>query len=135
MPKTKRAPAQIVQCPHCNHSGSTRGLFAHIRLAHPGISTKPPISKLQHPYSLGNISPTQHPYLGKRPKGFIKSKRHRNDTSDNDFETLLWLGLGAVIVAWLNSNATSINKILPSEVKKPKPDLDHDGVDLKTRYI
>jgi hypothetical protein len=51
---SKRAPAQIVKCPHCDHTGSARGLFTHIRLAHPGISNRPPISKNEHPYAIGN---------------------------------------------------------------------------------
>lgn len=50
---SKRAPAQIVKCPHCNHTGSARGLFTHIRLAHPGIASKPPISRNEHPYAVG----------------------------------------------------------------------------------
>jgi hypothetical protein len=50
----KRTPAQIVKCPYCDHTGSARGLFTHIRLAHPGISNKPPISKNEHPYAIGN---------------------------------------------------------------------------------
>lgn len=50
---SKRAPAQIVKCPHCDHTGSARGLFTHIRLAHPGIASKPPISRNEHPYAIG----------------------------------------------------------------------------------
>jgi len=50
---SKRAPAQIVKCPYCDHTGSARGLFTHIRLAHPGIASKPPISRNEHPYALG----------------------------------------------------------------------------------
>ena len=53
--KQVRAPAKIVSCPYCNHKGSTRGLFTHVRLAHPGITSKPPISEKHHPYSLGSI--------------------------------------------------------------------------------
>lgn len=57
MPKTERSPAPIVKCPHCNHQGSSRGLFTHIRLAHPNIESKPPKSVKMHPYAVnqGNI--------------------------------------------------------------------------------
>lgn len=51
---SKRAPAQTVKCPHCDHTGSARGLFTHIRLAHPGIASKPPISRNEHPYAIGS---------------------------------------------------------------------------------
>lgn len=39
--KTALYPAPIVKCPHCKWQGSARGLFTHVRLAHPGISEKP----------------------------------------------------------------------------------------------
>ena len=32
-------PAQKVQCPHCAWQGSARGLFTHVRLAHPEVDT------------------------------------------------------------------------------------------------
>ena len=33
---TERAPAKVTKCPHCNWTGSARGLFSHVRLAHGG---------------------------------------------------------------------------------------------------
>jgi len=48
-----RKAAPIVKCPHCTKwIGSARGLFTHVRMAHPGINTKPPISKNEHPYDI-----------------------------------------------------------------------------------
>lgn len=50
-----RKPAPIVKCPHCkNWVGSARGLFTHVRMAHPAINTKPPISKNKHPLDVQN---------------------------------------------------------------------------------
>jgi hypothetical protein len=68
---SKRAPAQIVKCPHCDHTGSARGLFTHIRLAHPGISNRPPISKNEHPYAIGNRVATA--LDKKKPKTKVQS--------------------------------------------------------------
>ena len=33
---TERAPAKVAKCPHCNWTGSARGLFSHVRLTHGG---------------------------------------------------------------------------------------------------
>jgi hypothetical protein len=32
---SEREPARVVKCPYCDHKGSARGLFSHIRLSHP----------------------------------------------------------------------------------------------------
>lgn len=58
MPRTKEAkPAAIVKCPFCEHTGSARGLYSHVRLMHPGkeksISTR---SKLVNPHAIGNTN-------------------------------------------------------------------------------
>lgn len=76
MPKLERASAPIVKCPHCNHTGSSRGLFTHIRLAHPGIETKPPKSVKTHPYainnaSIGNIESKPVKRKKKQSKGYV----------------------------------------------------------------
>jgi hypothetical protein len=36
----ERAPAKRVKCPYCEHKGSARGLFSHIRLMHPKLLEK-----------------------------------------------------------------------------------------------
>lgn len=45
-----RKPAPIVKCQHCKWVGSARGLFTHVRMAHPNITEKPPTIKREHPY-------------------------------------------------------------------------------------
>jgi hypothetical protein len=77
MPKIERASAQIVKCPHCSHTGSSRGLFTHIRLAHPGIESKPPKSVKTHPYainntsSIGSVETKSIKRKKKQPKGYV----------------------------------------------------------------
>jgi hypothetical protein len=49
---SEREPARIVKCPYCEHKGSARGLFSHIRLSHPkqvDISRKLVSEKRSHP--------------------------------------------------------------------------------------
>lgn len=63
-PTTRKASA-IVKCPHCSHTGSARGLFSHVRLAHPGIVKKPvTATKITvHPYDIkgmGHVKDTIH---------------------------------------------------------------------------
>ena len=58
-----RKETVIVKCPHCNHTGSSRGLFTHVRLSHPGITEKPKSSTkiTVHPYDikgLGHVKDT-----------------------------------------------------------------------------
>jgi len=62
---TTRKPTAIVKCPHCSHTGSARGLFTHVRLAHPNIDTKPKTAtKITiHPYDIkgmGHVKDTIH---------------------------------------------------------------------------
>ena len=51
-----RKPAPIVKCQHCKWVGSARGLFTHVRMAHPAINEKPPTITREHPYIIGGIS-------------------------------------------------------------------------------
>lgn len=75
MPKTERLPAPIVKCPHCNHKGSSRGLFTHIRLAHPNIESRPPKSVKTHPYAIKESS------IGSIDVKPIKRKKKRASVS------------------------------------------------------
>jgi hypothetical protein len=52
-----RKSATIVKCPHCSHTGSSRGLFTHVRLAHPSITAKPKTSTriVAHPYDVKGL--------------------------------------------------------------------------------
>lgn len=62
----QRKPTATVKCPHCDHTGSARGLFTHVRLRHPGITEKPKTSTkiTAHPYDIKGM-------------GHIKEKVHR----------------------------------------------------------
>jgi pantothenate kinase type III len=52
----ERKPAVTVKCKYCNWTGSSRGLFTHVRLGHPGISKKPESTQRHeyHPLSVEN---------------------------------------------------------------------------------
>ena len=53
-----RKSANIVKCPHCPRTMSSRGLFTHVRLAHPGITAKPKTSTriVAHPYDIKGLA-------------------------------------------------------------------------------
>jgi len=54
MSNQDRKSAPIVKCPYCSHTGSSRGLFTHVRLAHPNINAKPKTATkiTVHPYDI-----------------------------------------------------------------------------------
>lgn len=66
-PKTRK-PSAVVKCPHCSHTGSSRGLFQHVRMSHPTIAEKPATSTFV----------TAHP-LDIKGLGHVKEKIHRLD--------------------------------------------------------
>jgi hypothetical protein len=53
-----RKSANVVKCPHCPRTMSSRGLFTHVRLAHPGITAKPKTSTriVVHPYDIKGVN-------------------------------------------------------------------------------
>ena len=55
--ESPRKSATIVKCPHCSRTMSARGLFTHVRLAHPGITQKPKTSTriVAHPYDIKGL--------------------------------------------------------------------------------
>ena len=55
--ESPRKSATIVKCPHCSRTMSARGLFTHVRLAHPGITQKPKTSTriVAHPYDVKGL--------------------------------------------------------------------------------
>jgi len=60
-----RKSAPIVKCPYCSHTGSSRGLFTHVRLAHPNVNakTKTATKITVHPYDIkgmGHVKDTIH---------------------------------------------------------------------------
>lgn len=69
MPKksTERAPAKVTKCPHCKWTGSARGLFSHVRLAHGGKEhalnirkENPYVIEKSKPKALGSVISTKH---------------------------------------------------------------------------
>ena len=50
--KTERKAAPLVKCPYCDHQGSSRGLFTHVRLAHQGKTIPKTNEWKQHPYAV-----------------------------------------------------------------------------------
>ena len=67
---TERAPAKVTKCPHCNWTGSARGLFSHVRLAHGGKEHALNI-RAENPYVIEKSKP--------RVLGGVISKTHRID--------------------------------------------------------
>jgi len=101
-----RKSAPIVKCPHCSHTGSARGLFTHVRLAHPSIAEKPKTSTriTAHPYDIKGL-------------GHIKDKIHRIEQKplkQGEYDWLVTIAIG-VIQKLMESNGLT----LPSKVGKP----------------
>ena len=100
-----RKAAPIVKCPHCSHTGSARGLFTHVRLAHPSIAEKPKTSTTitAHPYDVKGL-------------GHVKDRIHRIEQKTlkgGEYDWLVTLAIG-VIEKIMESNG-----LLPSKVNKP----------------
>lgn len=103
-PTTRKATA-IVKCPHCDHTGSARGLFSHVRMSHPGVIEKPKTATkiMAHPYDIKGM-------------GHVKDRIHRIEKSalkktDQDWIVVLVIGLIEKIMLE--------NGLLPSKGYKP----------------
>jgi len=104
-PKTRKATA-VVKCPHCSHTGSARGLFTHVRLAHPSIAEKPKTSTkiTAHPYDINGL-------------GHVKDTIHRIERKTLPQSEYDWL---IAIAKMLLEKIMIENGItLPSKVGKP----------------
>jgi len=104
-PKTRKATA-VVKCPHCSHTGSARGLFTHVRLAHPSIAEKPKTSTkiTAHPYDIKGL-------------GHVKDTIHRIERKSLKVGEYDWL---ITIATMLLEKIMIENGItLPSKVEKP----------------
>ena len=99
----ERKPTTIVKCPHCAHTGSARGLYQHVRLAHNDISAKPPTTTFikAHPLDVKGL-------------GHVKDKVHRLDKKQATF-------LDAVVIPLATSLFIKLlqDYQLPSKVGKP----------------
>jgi hypothetical protein len=76
---SEREPAKIAKCPHCKWTGSARGLFSHVRLAHGGKEHSLKI-RAENPYLIEKSKPK---VLG----SVINKKRRVNN--DDWLETLI----------------------------------------------
>jgi len=95
MPKypAERVAAKIAKCPHCNWTGSARGLFSHVRLAHGGKEHLLNIRK-ENPYLLEKSKP--------KVLGAVISKKHRIEEKA-ELEEFIMKCILKVIEAYKNS--------------------------------
>jgi len=101
-----RKETVTVKCPHCNHTGSARGLFTHVRLAHAGITEKPKTSTRisVHPYDVKGL-------------GHIKDTIHRIEKKKikpSEYDWLINLAIGVIERIMINNGMT-----LQSKFEKP----------------
>ena len=101
--KEPRKPTAVVKCPHCSHTGSARGLFQHVRLAHNDITAKPATTTIIK----------AHP-LDVRGLGHVKDKVHRLDKKQLSFLDGVIVPLATALFVKLMEEYT-----LPSKVEKP----------------
>lgn len=102
MSKTKRKPAPQVKCPYCDHVGSSRGLFSHVRLAHQGKTIEKSDEWRQHPYSVNKAANNKiQNSLGKRPRKPIKHTTYGEAIGS------------ALLIAGINAFIAAINKERP----------------------
>jgi hypothetical protein len=101
--KKPRKPTAIVKCPHCSHTGSARGLFQHVRLAHNDITAKPATTTIIK----------AHP-LDVRGLGHVKDKVHKLDKKQLSFLDGVVVPLATALFIKLMEEYT-----LPSKVEKP----------------
>ena len=119
-PKT-RISAAVVKCDYCDHTGSARGLFTHVRLAHPGIKTKPKTSTriMAHPNDIRGVG--RHIETIKT----IKTKPKKEGEYD-------WL---IPIATKVLENVMREYGLLPSKVEKPNIVLNGIREKLEKRKI
>ena len=96
---SERKPAVTVKCKYCDWTGSSRGLFTHVRLGHPGISKKPESTQRHeyHPQSI-NLENRVKERIGALKKKYAKPK----ETTEE------------IIIRMV---ATAINQVLENQYK------------------
>ena len=110
----ERLPAKQSKCPHCNWIGSSRGLFSHVRLTHPGMEDSLKI-RSENPYVIKNNT-----------VGSVKKKRNRFDTGESaipkfnldDAKTVLFM---TAFVKLLNEYVAMDDNLFPSRSSKLNP--------------
>lgn len=122
-----RKPAPVVKCPHCDHIGSSRGLFTHVRLSHPNVSAKPKIATkiTAHPYDIKGM-------------GHVKETIHRIETSrkkpiKTDWQSEFFVKIVAEVLSQL-ANKYGLKTINTSE-RGYKSTFAINGVPKKRKRI
>ena len=100
--KTERKPAEVVKCPYCDHVGSARGLFSHVRLAHQGKNVNTRKEWIKNPYSIEKHVPKQRVKMEHR----IGAKYAAPKTFGEVIGT-------ALIIGAINAFIDHINKEMP----------------------
>lgn len=71
----ERAAAKVTKCPHCKWTGSARGIFSHVRLAHSGKEHSLNIRK-ENPYVIEKSKPkTLGAILQRKTMGELKANK------------------------------------------------------------
>jgi len=71
---TERAAAKVTKCPHCKWTGSARGIYSHVRLAHSGKEHSLNIRK-ENPYVVEKSKP--------KALGALLRRKEDKDDLDN----------------------------------------------------
>lgn len=101
--KIDRKPAALVKCPYCDHQGSSRGLFSHVRLAHQGKTIPKTNEWKKHPYSVDKKQ------IASKPIRHSKAK-----VAQATWDEVLAAGL---LIGGLNAFIEHMNKQLPSKAQ------------------
>lgn len=94
-----RAPAKVTKCPHCKWTGSARGLFSHVRLAHGGKEHALKIRK-ENPYVIEKSKP--------KALGSVLSTKHRIDEKA-ELETFI----GLIVVKVMQEYSKMNDQLFP----------------------
>lgn len=113
-----RKPAPIVRCEHCKWQGSSRGLFTHVRLAHPGISEVPPNQTREHPLSINSTKWKEGKYRFSSDTSSMKKPVKYAPLSKEDKADFLTLSVMVPVLIYIFSQP-NIKDILTREGVNP----------------
>lgn len=109
--KNDRKPAEIVKCPYCDHTGSARGLFSHVRLAHQGKNVNTRKEWLKNPYSVEKKANPQFTKekLQQERADLLGAKKKRKTSYTEEIGT-------ALLIAGINALIRTINQKRPQGI-------------------